>query len=156
MCWNFSKTDWRLAGIADALRAGHVLLEEPDQVRVWVEETARRIRLLPDAAHLANSWEDHYLGPTWPGSRLVGALLARHCGCPARTNRCPTSAGATTPSPAPRCRRGQRGQDGGGVGRSPSSGRDGSHGVPSRRLAMAESASSTTFLASAAVMSAWS
>lgn len=69
---DFSEIDWRLAGIADALRAGHALPEDPEQVRVWVEETARRIRLLPDATYLADEWQDRY--PLRPRHQMLTEL----------------------------------------------------------------------------------
>lgn len=64
--------DWRLAGLADALRAGENLSEEPGRLCAWVEETARRIRLFPDASRLAEEWEDRH--PACSGHQMVAEL----------------------------------------------------------------------------------
>jgi hypothetical protein len=72
MLADLTDLDWRLAGLADALWAGETLSEHPRRLCAWVEETARRIRLFPNASRLAKEWEDRH--PACPRHQLVAEL----------------------------------------------------------------------------------
>lgn len=64
MCPELDKIDWRLAGIADAVGEGQSLPEDTRRLQAWVNETARRIRLFPNATGLADDWASRHSSST--------------------------------------------------------------------------------------------